>query len=59
DFELILCLPQSYALRLVQMLDNNAAIIGTITANNTIKIIDSANLAEPEILARDEGFQHF
>jgi thiamine-monophosphate kinase len=59
DFELILCLPQSYALKLVQMLDNNAAIIGTITANNTIKIIDSANLAEPEILTRDEGFQHF
>jgi thiamine-monophosphate kinase len=59
DFELILCLPQSYALKLVQMLDNNAAIIGTITANTNIEIIDSANLAEPEILARDEGFQHF
>jgi hypothetical protein len=41
------------------MLDNNAAIIGTITANTTIKIVDSSNLAEPEILARDEGFQHF
>jgi thiamine-monophosphate kinase len=59
DFELVLCLPQSYALKLVQMLDNNAAIIGTITANTTIKIVDSSNLAEPEILARDEGFQHF
>jgi thiamine-monophosphate kinase len=59
DFELVLCLPQSYALKLVQMLDNNAAIIGTITANTTIKIVDSPNLAEPEILARDEGFQHF
>jgi thiamine-monophosphate kinase len=59
DFELVLCLPHSYALKLVQMLGNNAAIIGTITANTTIKIVDSSNLAEPEILARDEGFQHF
>ncbi|MBW4535892.1 MAG: thiamine-phosphate kinase [Pleurocapsa minor HA4230-MV1] len=60
DFELVLCLPESYAIELVQMLDNNAAIIGTITANNTIKMVDSSNLAdEPEILARNEGFQHF
>lgn len=60
DFELVLCLPHSYALRLMQMLGNNAAIIGTITANTTIKMVDSSNLAdEPEILARDEGFQHF
>jgi thiamine-monophosphate kinase len=59
DFELVLCLPQFYALKLVQMLDNNAAMIGTITADTTIKIVDSSNLTEPEILARDEGFQHF
>jgi thiamine-monophosphate kinase len=59
DFELVLCLPQSYALKLLQVLGNNAAIIGTITANTAIKIVDSANLAEPEILSRNEGFQHF
>jgi thiamine-monophosphate kinase len=59
DFELVLCLPRLYASKLVEMIGDNAAIIGTITANTTIKIVDSSNLAEPEILARDEGFQHF
>lgn len=59
DFELVLCLPQLYASKLVEMIGANAAIIGTITSNTAIKIVDAANLAEPEILDKNQGFQHF
>ncbi|NJK57413.1 MAG: thiamine-phosphate kinase [Pleurocapsa sp. SU_5_0] len=63
DFELVLCLPQFYAIKLVEMLGNYAAIIGTITANTTIQIVDSSNLASPQLLTeflnQDQGFQHF
>lgn len=62
DFELVLCLPQFYAIKLVEML-GNAAIIGTITANTVIQIVDSPNLASPKLLTeflnQDRGFQHF
>jgi thiamine-monophosphate kinase len=63
DFELVLCLPQFYAIKLVEMLGNSAAIIGTITANIAIQIVDSPNLGEAKLLTeflnQDRGFQHF
>ncbi|PSB12699.1 thiamine-phosphate kinase [Pleurocapsa sp. CCALA 161] len=63
DFELVLCLPQFYAIKLVEMLGNYAAIIGTITANTAIQMADSPNLASPKLLTeflnQDRGFQHF
>lgn len=40
DFELILCLPQKYALSLVEDLAGDAAIIGEITQMSEITIID-------------------
>ena len=58
DFELVLCLPETYGRKLVQMLGNSAAIIGRITANETIVVIDSHS-SQTETLNLDEGFQHF
>jgi thiamine-monophosphate kinase len=59
DFELVLCLPESSALELVQKLNDNAIIIGKITTNDDIQLINSADSTEVEILNKNEGFQHF
>lgn len=59
DFELILCLPEFYATKLVTSLGKNASIIGKITTNREIKMIDSDNLADTETLNLNAGFRHF
>jgi thiamine-monophosphate kinase len=59
DFELVLCLPEPYALRLVPELGDDAAIIGTITADQKIIMRDASNSAETEIFQLGSGFQHF
>jgi thiamine-monophosphate kinase len=59
DFELVLCLPEPYALRLLPGLGNNAAIIGKITVDKRIMMTDAPNLAEAEIFQPGSGFQHF
>lgn len=59
DFELVLCLPESLALQLIENLGNHAAIIGEITAEQEIRMIDRDNLFETETLDLELGFQHF
>jgi thiamine-monophosphate kinase len=63
DFELVLCLPAPIALRLVERLDLSAAIVGTITQQREILVVDSSDLRGtmmPTIeLDLRSGFQHF
>ncbi len=59
DFELVLCLPQDAAQILVNQLGKGAAIVGTITAETGIWLVDE-NGYHPSIpLTLDQGFQHF
>jgi thiamine-monophosphate kinase len=59
DFELVLCLPEPYALRLLQGLGDDAAIIGKITADKKIVMTDAPNSAETEFFQLGSEFQHF
>jgi thiamine-monophosphate kinase len=59
DFELVLCLPESSAVNLVQKLGEEAAIIGNITANSEIIITNVPEGIEGKIFLSRAGFQHF
>ena len=59
DFELVLCLPVNFATQLVAKLGDDAAIIGTVTSNPKIEIVDKNNSNEPTILNINKRFQHF
>jgi len=59
DFELVLCLPPEFADKLVQELGKNAAIIGKITENTQIQIINTDGFVVEKILNLSKGFQHF
>jgi thiamine-monophosphate kinase len=59
DFELVLCLPQEIAEKLVKHLGNEAAIIGKITPGNEVCLTDSSSTYAEQILSLDRGFQHF
>ena len=59
DFELVLCLPLEFAEDLVQELGKDAAIIGEITQNMTIKCINTDNSISSKVLNIGKGFQHF
>ena len=67
DFELVLCLPESIALELVEKLnsaelpldDRGAAIIGKISQHSDILLIDDVDLDATIHLDRQSGFQHF
>lgn len=59
DFELVLCLPPKTAQDLVQRLGKDAAIIGTITTDSTVKLIDQTGETPDEVLTLNRGFQHF
>lgn len=62
DFELVLCLPEMYALSLLKKLDERAAIIGKIIKTQQIELIDSsrnADFAKPQILKQGKIFRHF
>ncbi len=58
DFELVLCLPQDAAQRLVEQIET-AAIVGTITSDSDIRVVDSTKETSDEILTLEQGFQHF
>ena len=60
DFELVLCLPPEIAGKFVEKLENKAAkIIGKITAEKTVKLVDN-NAKYPDIILNlSQGFQHF
>lgn len=59
DFELVLCLPRDIAIALVQQLGNEAAIIGTITADPEVRLIDQTGKTPDQVLSLSRGFQHF
>jgi thiamine-monophosphate kinase len=59
DFELVLCLPLDLAQRLVEQLAPGAAIVGTITADRTVRLRDRTGSYPDDMLTLDQGFQHF
>ncbi len=59
DFELVLCLPLEKAQPLVKRLGNNAAMIGTITKDLEILLVDPTKVNHQEVLLLSKGFQHF
>jgi thiamine-monophosphate kinase len=59
DFELVLCLPKPIAAQLVDRLSLGAAIIGTITQELEILVVDDINRSSPIDLDLKSGFQHF
>ena len=59
DFQLILCLPKEPAVKLVQCLDADAAIIGTITADSTVLLTDETGEFQDKLLSLKQSFQHF
>ena len=59
DFQLVLCLPKEPAVKLVQILDANAAIIGTITADSTVLLTDETGEFKEKLLSLKQSFQHF
>ncbi|MBV8884667.1 MAG: thiamine-phosphate kinase [Chroococcidiopsidaceae cyanobacterium CP_BM_RX_35] len=59
DFELVLCLPLESAQVLVQHLGEGAAIVGTITSNPLVQLIDQTGESPDQVLTLSRGFQHF
>ncbi len=59
DFELVLCLPRDSAQALVQHLGNGAAIVGEITNDPAVYLIDQTRKIPDEVLSLKRGFQHF
>jgi thiamine-monophosphate kinase len=60
DFELVLCLPYPTAQDLVEQLGPPTAIVGQITSNASIVLIDANDDSQPnQTLDLKQGFQHF
>jgi thiamine-monophosphate kinase len=59
DFELVLCLPESIAIQLVSRLNQGAAIIGRITQQLEILVVDAEDRSATINLDLRSGFQHF
>lgn len=59
DFELVLCLPSEFAHILVNKLGEKNAIIGTITSELEVRLVDSNGGYHDEIISLSQGFQHF
>ncbi len=59
DFELILCLPELIAIKLVRKIGIGAAIIGKIMQQPEITLIDDQGNIIPIELLKQSGFQHF
>lgn len=59
DFELVLCLREQLARYLVGDLGVGAAIIGKITAELNVKVVDSQDFNYELSLTQAEAFQHF
>lgn len=58
DFELVLCLPIEPAQHWIKQVQGSA-IVGEITADPRVQLIDSSGEFEPRSLNLDRGFQHF
>ncbi|MGJ5674119.1 MAG: thiamine-phosphate kinase [Nostochopsis sp.] len=59
DFELVLCLPKQPADKLVQMLGQDAAVVGEITDTSTVILKDQKKEFPNQVLTLSQGFQHF
>ncbi len=59
DFELVLCLPPNLATALVQQLGDGAAVIGTITPDLEVQLVDQTGKNPDQVLSLSRGFQHF
>ena len=59
DFELVLCLRTEFAQLLVNKLGDTSAIVGTITTELEVRLVDSNGGYPDEILSLSQGFQHF
>jgi thiamine-monophosphate kinase len=64
DFELVLCLPLSLAERFIESalhesVSHHIVVIGEITRDRTVTLIDSQGHFPPEVLTLERGFQHF
>jgi len=59
DFELVLCLPPEPASALVQQLGNGAAVVGIITPDSEVRLIDQTGKNPNQVLSLSRGFQHF
>ena len=59
DFELVLCLPLDLAFSLVEKVGGDAAIIGTITEEKEIVLVDCDTGRGNTTLNINKGFQHF
>ena len=59
DFELVLCMPASSAALLVDRLGQGAAIIGSITQQREILLVDGEDRSSTINLDLRSGFQHF
>jgi thiamine-monophosphate kinase len=59
DFELVLCLEPNAAQVLVEQLGPGVAIVGTITAEPEILLVDATCQHPEETLTLQKGFQHF
>ncbi len=59
DFELVLCLEPTVAQALVEQLGSGAAIVGTITTEPNVLLVDTTGHNLNEALTLKKGFQHF
>lgn len=59
DFELVLCLPLENAQPLVQQLGRGAAIVGSITPEPEVRLVDETGSYPDVLLTLEQGFQHF
>lgn len=59
DFELVLCLPPVQARSLVTQVGTGAALIGEVTAQSTVMLIDAVGQEADQLLTFEQGFQHF
>jgi thiamine-monophosphate kinase len=57
DFELVLCMHLERAQAILPKLPLGAAIVGQVTADPAVLLVDGANMIAE--LSRDRGFQHF
>jgi thiamine-monophosphate kinase len=57
DFELVLCMHLERAQAILPKLPSGAAIVGQVTADPAVLLVDGANMIAE--LSRDRGFQHF
>ncbi len=59
DFELVLCVPAGVGRSLVNRLGGGAAIIGTITSQPDVLLVDSIGQYPDMVLSQKQSFQHF